>query len=166
MTSRPLKLQKLDPRTDLLLERIVDVPPDLVWRAWTESELLKQWFTPRPWKTVDAEIDLVPGGIFRIVMQSPEGQHFPYTSCYLEVVKNRRLIWTGLLGPGYRPNAWDAGAPVFTAALELTPEGTGTKYAVMVMHQDENSRVAHEKMGFHDGWGKALDQLVAHVKSL
>jgi uncharacterized protein YndB with AHSA1/START domain len=77
-----------DPRLDLLLERVVDVPPELVWAAWTVPEHVKKWFTPAPWTTVDCEIDLRPGGIFRFVMRSPEGQEFPNVGCYLEVVKN------------------------------------------------------------------------------
>jgi uncharacterized protein YndB with AHSA1/START domain len=40
-----------DPRLDLLLERVVDVPPELVWRAWTVPEHVKKWFTPAPWVT-------------------------------------------------------------------------------------------------------------------
>ena len=42
-----------DPRLDLVLERIVDVPQELVLKAWTSPEHLKPWFTPAPWKTVD-----------------------------------------------------------------------------------------------------------------
>ncbi len=64
---------QLNPRLDLLLERVVDVPPDLVWAAWTVPEHVKKWFTPAPWRTIDCEIDLRSGGIFRIVMRGPEG---------------------------------------------------------------------------------------------
>ena len=60
-----------NPKLDLTFERIVDVPKELVWRAWTEPALLKQWFCPLPWKTIDAEMDLRPGGMFRTTMQSP-----------------------------------------------------------------------------------------------
>ena len=68
---------KPDPKLDLVLERVVDVPPNLVWAVWTTPEYVKQWFTPAPWRTVDCEIDLRPGGVFRTVMRSPEGQEFP-----------------------------------------------------------------------------------------
>ena len=61
-----------DPRLDLNFERVVDLPPALIWAAWTEPEHLTHWFTPVPWKTVECEIDLRPGGIFRTVMRSPE----------------------------------------------------------------------------------------------
>jgi len=92
------------PQLDLSFTRIIDVPRELVWRAWTEPELLKPWFCPLPWKTIDCEIDLRPGGIFRTTMQSPEGQEFPGTGCYLEIKPNEKLIWTNALGPGYRPS--------------------------------------------------------------
>ena len=160
-----------DPRLDLVLERTIDVPRELVWNAWTEPEHLKQWFTPAPWTTVDCEIDLRPGGIFRTVMRSPEGREFDGgAGCYLEIVENEKLVWTNALEPGYRParqwpEAGDADL-VFTAVIMLEPHGTGTKYTAIAMHRDEAGRKQHEQMGFHEGWGAALDQLVALVKTL
>src|ERR1700757_2562428 len=108
-----------DPKLDLLLERIVDVPRELVWMAWTTPEHVKKWFTPAPWATVDCEIDLRPGGIFRTVMRSPEGQEFPSVGCYLEVIENERLVWTDALAPGYRPSTtpFCGNAPLFTAII-------------------------------------------------
>lgn len=93
-----------DPKLDLLLERIVDVPRELIWKVWTTPEHLKPWFCPSPWKTIDCEIDLRPGGIFRTTMQSPEGQDFPNVGCYLEVIPNEKLSWTDALQPGFRPS--------------------------------------------------------------
>ena len=154
----------VDPRTDLVLERIVDVPPELVWKAWTSPEHLKQWFTPAPWKTVDSEIDLRPGGIFRTVMESPEGQQFPNIGCYLEVVPNAKLVWTGALLPGYRPANVSNVPFVFTAIIAMEPHGAGTKYTATVLHSSEEARSKHEAMGFHQGWGAALDQLVVLAK--
>src|SRR3954469_11177993 len=90
---------KPDPTLDLVLERVVDVPPSLVWAAWTTPEYVKKWFTPAPWQTVDCEIDLRPGGIFRTAMRSPEGQEFPNTGCYLEMIENEKLVWTAALKP-------------------------------------------------------------------
>jgi uncharacterized protein YndB with AHSA1/START domain len=151
----------IDPKLDLVLERVVDVPPELVWAAWTQPEHIKQWFTPAPWRTVDAEVDLRPGGIFRTVMRSPEGQDFPDAGCYLEIVPNRRLVWTGALEAGYRPKRLSPHVPFhMTVAILLEPEGKGTRYRAIVLHGDEDGRQKHEAMGFHQGWGKALDQLV------
>ena len=53
----------------------------------------------------------------------------------------------------------------FTAAIIMEPQGTGTKYTAIALHRDPEDRGKHEAMGFHDGWGKALDQLVAVMRS-
>ena len=158
----PSRIVKADPKLDLVLERVVDVPRELVWAAWTQPKHLMKWFTPAPWKTIDCEIDLRPGGIFRTTMLSPEGKEFPTMGCYLEVIQNERLVWTDALHPGYRP----AEKPFFTAVLELEAEGKGTRYIATAIHGDAATRKRHEEMGFHDGWGKALDQLVAHAKTM
>jgi uncharacterized protein YndB with AHSA1/START domain len=164
--TRP-SIHQPDPKLDLVLERVVDVPKELVWIAWTTPEHLKKWFTPAPWTTVDCEIDLRPGGAFRTVMKSPEGQEFPNVGCYLEIIKNEKLVWTNVLAPGYRPANRPSGitcdAISFTAVISLESHGNGTKYTALVLHGDEEGRKKHEEMGFHDGWGKALDQLVAIV---
>ena len=164
----PLRHQP-DPKLDLVLERVVDVPRELVWAAWTTPELLKQWFTPAPWSTVDVELDLRPGGIFRTVMRSPEGEDHPNTGCVLEVVEHEKFAWTGALGPGYRPRSAGETERVpflFSAVItfEPGPGGTGTKYTALAIHPDEAAAGVHAKMGFHEGWGAAFDQLVALVR--
>lgn len=115
---------------------------------------------------MDCEIDLGPGGIFRTVMESPEGEHFPMTGCYLELAPPGRLVWTNALGPGYRPVEAGNHGPCITACVSLLSEGSGTRYTSIAFHQDEAARRAHEAMGFQEGWGKALDQLVAVVRRL
>ena len=158
-----------NPKLDLTFERVVDVPRELIWRAWTEPNNLMPWFCPLPWKTVECEIDLRPGGIFRTVMQSPEGEEFPNLGCYLEVIKNEKLVWTNALLPGFRP-AFSTMEPhldfPFTATIALSQHGSGTKYTATVLHADEVSREKHAAMGYEQGWGKALEQLVAFVKTL
>ena len=156
-----------DPKLDLVLERVVDVSPEQVWMAWTQPEHLKPWFTPRPWTTVDCRIDLRPGGAFHTVMRSPEGRDHPNTGCYLEVVPQRRLVWTNALEAGFRP-VGDQPEPGFrfTAVIELERHGSGTRYTATVLHADEESRRKHEAMGFQEGWGAALDQLVDYVKTV
>ncbi len=161
---------QLNPKLDLSFTRIVDVPKTLVWRAWTEPELLKQWFCPLPWTTVDSEIDLRPGGIFRSTMRSPEGAEFPNTGCYLEVIPFEKLVWTSALLPGFRPRAMpqpdspEANGFAFTAAIELAEVGQGTRYTATVMHADEAGCEKHAAMGFEYGWGAALDQMVGLIK--
>lgn len=157
-----------NPELDLVLERILDVSPEQVWKAWTTPEQLVKWFTPAPWKTVECEIDLRPGGAFCTVMQSPEGESFPVAGCYLELIENRKLVWTNAVAPGFRPSkAADlaAGDLMLTGVILMEPQGAGTKYTAIAMHADAATCQRHESMGFHQGWGAALDQLVAMVKA-
>jgi uncharacterized protein YndB with AHSA1/START domain len=157
-------LSRPDPKLDLVLERVVEVPRDLVWEAWTKPEHVKVWFTPRPWLTTECQIDLRPGGMFRTVMRGPDGQEFDNVGCYLEVVPKERLAWTDALLPGWRP-APGTGMS-FTAVVALEALGQKTRYVATAMHRDEAGRKEHEGMGFHTGWGAALDQLVAHAKTM
>lgn len=153
-----------DPDRDLVLERVVDVPRALVWDAWTTPEQLKKWFTPKPYQTTECEIDLRPGGTFRTVMRSPEGEEFDNAGCYLDVVANERLVWTSALAPGFRP-ATEPSDLAFTAVISLEDApGGGTKYTAVAIHGDPEVAKRHAEMGFHEGWGAALDQLVALVR--
>ncbi len=163
MPSSPLTF---DPELDLKLERVVDVPRALVWAAWTQPQHLVKWFCPLPWQTTDCRIDLRPGGIFQTTMKGPDGPGFTNTGCFLQVVDQELLVWTGVMGPDFRPQAKELFAAVpfmMSAIIALEDVDGGTKYTALVRHGDVASRQAHEQMGFHAGWGKALDQLVEHA---
>ena len=151
-----------NPALDLVLQRDIDVPRPLVWAAWTQPAHLKRWFCPAPWTVSECEIDLRPGGLFRTIMQGPAGEVHAGAGCYLEVVPPARLVWTDALLPGYRP----APEPFMTCILTLEERGQGTRYTAMARHRDAEARQRHEDMGFHQGWGAALDQLVALARTL
>lgn len=163
MNDSPIQINE---KLDLVLERTVDVPIRLVWDAWTIPDQLMEWFCPLPWKTIECEIDLRPGGIFRTVMQSPEGMKVPGTGCYLEVIPEKRLIWTSALLPGFRPCSPDPNDTFgfFTGVVNLEKTETGTKYTAIAIHQDQEQCAKHKEMGFHEGWGTAFDQLVAMIR--
>ncbi len=158
----------INPTLDLILERIVDVPPELVWKAWTKPEHLKEWFCPKPWQVTECGIDLRPGGLFRTVMKGPDGVAQENLGCYLEIEKNRTLVWTDALEKDYRPNVLPNGCIEgrFTAFLMLEHHQDGTKYTVIARHGDEATCKSHKERGFEEGWGTALKQLVEYVKSL
>ncbi|MGQ2966138.1 SRPBCC family protein [Methylophilus sp.] len=160
-----------NPELDLILEREVDASPAELWQAWTTPEHLKQWFCPQPWKTVECEIELKPGGRFYTVMQSPEGQQFPNTGCYLEIIPGQKLSWTNALQPGFRPVNSPELSPghecaelLMTASITLQASAKGTRYTALVQHPNTASKQRHEAMGFEAGWSAVLDQLVAAIK--
>ena len=155
-------------KLDLSFQRTVPVRPGDIWRCGTTPEHRMPWFTPAPWKTIACEIDLRPGGIFSTIMLSPDGQQFPNLGCFLEIVPNRLLVWTNALEPGFRPSALMSETPcegfAFTASIALQPVDDGTRYTAMVKHASEAGKLQHEAMGFEQGWGKALEQMVAYIQ--
>ncbi len=160
-----------NPQLDLVFERSVDLSKEQIWQAWTIPEHLMPWFCPLPWQTVACTIDLKPGGAFLTTMRSPEGAEFPHAGCYLEIVEHRRLVWTNALLPGFRPKLFGSadtapcGEFAMTGILELSDHPQGTLYRATVLHADPAGREQHAAMGFEEGWGKALEQMVAYLKS-
>ncbi len=157
--------------TDLVLERTLDAPVDLVWEAYTNPEHIKQWFAPKPYKIIEVELDLKPGGIFRFRMIGPDGFDTGHgvPGCVLEVVEGKKLAWTSALGPGYRPNEMGEGCESFpfTAVVTFADAGNGkTQYKAVALHKDAADRETHEKMGFHEGWGTVAGQLEEFAKGL
>jgi uncharacterized protein YndB with AHSA1/START domain len=147
---------------ELSLSRIIDAPREKVFKAWTDPELLKQWFAPLPWTTPHAELDVRPGGANLIVMKGPQGQEFPNRGIYLEVVENERLVFTDAYTGAWEP----AEKPFMTVILTFGDHGGKTKYTARVLHWSVADRETHEKMGFHAGWGQCADQLEALVSKL
>jgi uncharacterized protein YndB with AHSA1/START domain len=153
-----------NPALDLVLERTISVAPDRVWAAWTQPELLMQWFTPAPWKTVAAELDVRAGGRCVTTMESPEGDRYPNAGSYVYVEPNRLLVFTSVMTEDFRPVAPSNGAADlgFTGRIEIEPTSDGgTLYRAIAMHATEEACQQHADMGFTAGWGAALDQLVA-----
>ena len=156
---------------DLVLERTLDAPRELVWKAWTDPSLLKRWFAPKPYKISEVELDLRPGGIFRIRMVGPDGFDTGHGNpgCILEVRDGERLSWTSALGPDYRPAIMGEGCESFPMTAIATFEDTGdgtTAYRVVALHKNAADMEMHEKMGFQDGWGTTADQLGAYARTL
>ena len=148
---------------ELVLTRLIDVPREKLWRCWTEPTLMLQWFTPAPWKTTHAETDVRPGGSSYVVMQGPDGTEMPNRGVYLEVIKNEKLVFTDAYTSAWEPSE----NPFFTGILTFEDAGNGqTRYTARALHWTKENREAHEKMGFHQGWGVASDQMTALARTL
>lgn len=147
---------------ELVLTRLINAPRAKVYRAWTDPELLKQWFAPKPYTTPIVEIDVRPGGSAYFVMRGPDGKDLPNRGVYLEVVPNEKLVSTDAYVAAWEPSE----KPFMTLILTFEDEGGKTRYTARVRHWSVADREAHEKMGFHDGWGLCTDQLEALVAKI
>jgi uncharacterized protein YndB with AHSA1/START domain len=164
MSSNPT-LAPVAPASDreLVLSRLLNAPREKLYRAWTEPSLMTQWFTPPPFVTTHAETDVRAGGSSLVVMRSPDGVEFPNRGIYLEVVPNERLVFTDAYTSAWEPSE----KPFMTVILTFEDAGEGkTRYTARVKHWTAADCQAHEKMGFHAGWGQATTQLEALAQRL
>lgn len=143
---------------ELVLTRIINAPPAEVYEAWTNPEIVVKWFAPKPWSTSSAQLDVRAGGDSVVTMRSPEGVDYPNRGVYLEVVPNKKLVFTDAFTKAWEPSE----KPFMTGILTFEEAGPGkTKYTARVVHWSVADREAHEQMGFHTGWGQCADQLDA-----
>jgi uncharacterized protein YndB with AHSA1/START domain len=147
---------------ELVLTRLMNAPREKVYQCWTQEEHLVKWFAPKPWTTPFAKLDVRPGGTQQFTLRSPEGVDYPNSGVYLEVIPNRKLVWTDAYASAWVPSA----KPFFTAILTFEDEGGKTRYTATARHWKIEDMEAHVKMGFHEGWGACADQLEALATTL
>jgi uncharacterized protein YndB with AHSA1/START domain len=149
---------------ELSITHHIHAPRAVVWRCWTEAELLKQWYCPKPWRVTQAEIDLRPGGRMNAVFEGPNGERHDNKGVFLSISPMERLIFTDAFSEGFIPKD---GAPFMTGFVHLTdaPDG-GTTMHWGARHWTAEDKAKHEAMGFHDGWkacAAQLDELTRQV---
>lgn len=134
------------------ITRIFDAPRELVWRAWTETEEVAQWWHPRDIEIREGSVavDARPGGRYAYTMVNPaDGAEYPTAGVFREVVPPSRLVFTWA-----SPDDPDETAPVITVELrELGGDRTE-----MLFHLRGFAGAPGD--GYvHDGWGSAFDLL-------
>ncbi|WLI47386.1 SRPBCC family protein [Pseudomonas beijingensis] len=139
----------------LSISRVIDAPRQKIFRAWTEPDLLAQWWGPHGMTTPECEMDLWVSGQFRTLMRAPDGSEYPTMGVFLEIFAPQRLVFTDAFLPGWIPS----GKAFMTAEVLLEEVDGKTRYTARALHWSEEDRQAHEAMGFHDGWGQSLDRL-------
>ena len=153
---------KLDPTTDLSFTRTLPVPRAKVWACWTKPEHIPHFFVPKPHRVTACEIDLRVGGRFNTTFDV-DGNEMANQGVYLEIIEGRRLVFTDGYSEGWKP----AAEPFMTAIIDLADDDNGgTLYTATARHRSAQAREQHEAMGFYDGWGIVVDQLVDYSQNL
>jgi uncharacterized protein YndB with AHSA1/START domain len=143
--------------TALRLQRTYAAPPEAVFDAWTDPEVLRRWWAAGPgWTTPEAQVDLRPGGRYRLSMGNPEtGDVHTVFGEYTEVERPRRLAYTWQ----WEGDSADSPSAGSLVEVEFVAEGDGT--TVLLAHtgiRTEDSRARHEH-----GWIACLDNLAGRV---
>ena len=142
----------------ILIVREFDAPRELVFRAWTEPDLVRRWWHAGRGEMTVCEIDLRPGGSWRYVMVTPDGTEVAFHGEYREVVPGERIVQTEIYDPF--PDA----AAVDRLAFEDL-DGR-TRVTMLVQHSLKEHRDAHVESGMEEGLQDALDLLEGVAQSL
>lgn len=155
-------MKTINSELDLILEKTVALTPSQLYKAWTTPELLKAWFCPKPWTVSHCEMDLKAGGKFNTTFRSPEGQEMQNFGCFIELVENKKIVWTDAMTEGFRP----AGKGFMTATITFDEAPNAqTNYRAHILHATKEDKKSHEDMGFETGWTQALNQLIELMKN-
>ncbi len=148
---------------EMSFTRLIDAPAETLFRLWTDPSRMHEWFCPRPWTVTDVRLDVRAGGGCTMTMVGPEGERLPNPGQYLEIIPNRRIVFSDAFTGDWKTKD---GAPFFVGIVEFEPEGGKTRYTCTVRHWNEADMKKHEEMGFYTGWGIVADQLEALAKTI
>lgn len=139
---------------ELVIERVFDAPPELVFEAWTEPAHLARWWGPKGFTNPICEVDLRVGGAWRIVMRAPNGAEYPGGGIYREIVAPERLVFTnGALDKEGNPIIEGLTTVTFAAHGDKTKLTLRTRAVALV------SYAAQMLDGMEAGWTQSLERL-------
>lgn len=153
----------IDPAFDLELQRVIRAPREAIWRAWTDPELLAQWWIPAPMHLRVDALEARPGGAF-VTRMSEDGVAFtPHTNgVFVVAEEGRRIVFTNVIDSAWRPTSPQPVSMV--AEIVLGDHADGTDYRAIARHGDPAQRDRHAELGFFEGWGAVTDQLATLVE--
>jgi uncharacterized protein YndB with AHSA1/START domain len=145
----------------IVIERIVDAPPALVFQCWTDPRHLARWWAPLGFTNPVCELDVRIGGTWRIVMRAPDGTEYPCHGVYEEIVAAERLVFTNIATDA-AGNAMLDGKTTVTFAEEdgKTKLTVSTGAIALVDH------AAAYLEGMETGWTQSLERLDAEVATV
>ncbi|MGA2454824.1 MAG: SRPBCC domain-containing protein [Solirubrobacteraceae bacterium] len=142
--------------TTLRLERTYDAPPEDVFDAWTNPEVLRRWWVANPaWRTPVADVDLRVGGAYRLSMEDPDaGKFHTVRGEYREVRRPERLVYSW---------CWeeDDGRTGHVSTVQVDFLDEGERTTVVLEHTDLPSPESRD--GHSEGWQTCLEMLEARV---
>lgn len=142
---------------EIVFTRVFDRPRDLLFEAWTKPEHLRQWWGCEGSKLTLCEIDLRPGGQWRLVMRMADGSYHPFHGTYREVVPNERLVYTECY------DMPEVGSPEWLTTILFEELEGKTKLTHSILHRSVEVRDAHLRVGMEAGTVQTLNRLEQHV---
>jgi uncharacterized protein YndB with AHSA1/START domain len=165
MLTKETKYTKDAANKKIKVERDFDAPVELVWQAWTQSELLDQWWAPKPWKANTKTMDFREGGHWLYYMEGPEGDRQYCRADYITIVPNKSFVGNdafcdenGNLVPEPPGMHWE---------VNFVANGDATRANIEISFETEADLEKIVEMGFKEGFAAAhanLDELLASLQ--
>ena len=117
-------------RREILVTRVFDAPRELVFKAWTDPKHLAHWWGPNGFSITTSEMDFKPGGVWRFVMDGPDGRDYQNEQVYVEIAEPERLVYRHASDPQFLMTvtfAEDAGRTKLTARMVFESAGLRDK---------------------------------------
>ncbi len=143
----------------LVITRIFDAPRDLVFKMWTDSHHMAQWWGPNGFTNPVCQLDVRPGGAIRIDMRGPDGVVYPMGGFFHEIVKPERLVFTA------RAIEDKEGKPQLEVLTTITFAELGgkTKLTLQAVVVKSAPAAAAALAGMEEGWKQSLDKLEQYL---
>jgi len=143
---------------EIVMTRVVDAPPALVFEAWTSPEHLPNWMTgPEGWTMPVCEVDLRPGGAWRFVWRRDDGSEMEMSGLYREIAPPERLVST---------ESWGGDWPETVNTVVLTEEDGKTTITQTVAYPSLEARDAALQTGMKEGVSISFDRLADYLRTL
>lgn len=149
-------------KTELIITRTFKAPRELVWRAWTDPKHVMQWWGPNGFSNSSCEADLRTGGRFTLNMCAPDGNTYPCTGIYREIVEPERIVYDSEADESH---PCGAGLPPRSrVTVTFTEQDGKTTLTLHTRFETVARKEAANAAGFSVSWGEALDRLATHIQ--
>ena len=139
------------------VSRVFAAPRGTVWSAWTEPDLLDQWWAPAPWKNETIRMDFQAGGQWFYAMRGPEGDAHYCVNDYLRITPEE--AFESLDAFADQEGKPSADMPRSAWTIEFLPEGESTRVDIVIRYEKPEDLETVIQMGFREGFSQGLDQL-------
>ena len=149
------------PKEELTITRLFDAPRDLLWKAWTDPELMKRWWGPKVFTAPVIKTDVRVGGKYLYCMRGPDGRDYWSTGVYRDIVPPERLVCTDSF-------ADEKGKVVPAAHYGMSPDFPLEMLVTVTFEEDEGkTRLTLKHAGLppgdrddcRAGWSSSFDKL-------
>ncbi len=163
MSERTLEDQLATDR-EIIISRVFDAPRALVFSAWTDPRHVAQWWGPQGYESFDCEIDLRPGGSFRLQMRGSDGIAYPCRGVFREIVEPERIVYSGALLDG--PACGAGLPPAATVTVTFVERHGKTILTIRTLLSSAAQFKAVVEAGFDAGWTSCLERLAEHLAAV